>query len=114
MPHYGDFGSGHLVTFGSSLHPLLQGGSTYWLLPLASGDTMAGWNYNDQGRNGPWGNSAEAEPMTWDVTQSIQTAFEVNGTPSPAPEPSGLALAGVGLAGMVGFAWRKRRQPAGA
>ena len=32
--------------------------------------------------------------------------------PTPTPEPSGLALAGVGLAGLLGFAWRKRRTPA--
>jgi hypothetical protein len=28
-----------------------------------------------------------------------------------APEPSGLALAGVGLAGWIGYAWRRRRKP---
>jgi hypothetical protein len=31
------------------------------------------------------------------------------GTPSPVPEPSGLALAGVGLVGMLGYIWRRLR-----
>jgi hypothetical protein len=37
-----------------------------------------------------------------------QGAFEVNGTPSPVPGPSGLALAVVGLVGMAGYAWRRK------
>jgi hypothetical protein len=112
MPHFGDFGSGHLLTLQSELHPLLRAGETYWLLPLASGDTAAGWNWNNQGRNGPHAGSSQVEPMSWTLSKRIQAAFEVNGTPSPAPEPSTLALAGVGLVGVVGYAWRRRRKPA--
>jgi hypothetical protein len=33
-------------------------------------------------------------------------------TASPAPEPSTLALAGVGVAGVMGYVWRRRRKPA--
>jgi hypothetical protein len=55
MPPFGQFGSGHLVTFDSALHPLLQAGGNYWLLPFASGDTDAAWNLNNQGGFGPWG-----------------------------------------------------------
>jgi hypothetical protein len=114
MPPNGMYGSGHLVTFDSATHPPLRAGGTYWLVPLASGDTEAFWQQNDQGRAGPYALSVEAEPMTWvDVHQNPQGAFEVNGTPSPAPEPSALALAGVGLVGAAGFAWR-RRKPAAA
>jgi hypothetical protein len=113
MPPLGMFGSGHLVTFSSSLHPLLQAGGTYWLLPFASGDTSAAWNENTQGGNGPFASSDQVEPMSWVVFPNVnQGAFEVNGTPSPAPEPSGVTLAGVGLAGLLGFAWRKCRKPA--
>jgi hypothetical protein len=113
MPRFGDFGDGHLVTFDSALHPLLRAGDTYWLLPFASGNTDAGWNNNDRGLDGPFADSYEVEPMTWLLFQQInQGAFEVNGTPSPAPEPSTLGLAGVGLAGLVVSAWRHRRKEA--
>jgi MYXO-CTERM domain-containing protein len=110
MPRFGDFGSGHLVAFDSALHPLLQAGGTYWLLPFASVDTWAAWNDNDQGRNGPFAYSTQVEPTSWSLGTYTQGAFEVNGTPSPAPEPSGLALAGVGLVGLLGFVWRRRRK----
>jgi hypothetical protein len=39
-----------------------------------------------------------------------QGAFEANGTPSPAPEPSGLALACVAAAGAAGYAGRLPRR----
>jgi LPXTG-motif cell wall-anchored protein len=114
MPRFGQFGSGHLVTFDSATHPLLRAGGTYWLLPFASGDTWAAWNMNNQGRSSLFALSNEGEPTSWEVFPNvIQGAFEVNGTPSPAPEPSGLALAGVGLAGAAGYLWR-RRKPAAA
>jgi hypothetical protein len=109
MPRLGMFGSGHLLTLQSALHPLLRAGETYWLLPFASGDTLAAWNENTQGGNGPFAVSNQVEPVTWTVTTQNQGAFEVNGTPSPVPEPSGLALAGVGLAGVTGYAWRRRK-----
>jgi LPXTG-motif cell wall-anchored protein len=113
MPPFGQFGSGHLVTFDSATHPPLRAGETYWLLPLASGDTYAGWNMTNQGRNSPFAQSLEAEPTSWEVFPNVvQGAFEVNGTPSPAPEPSALALAGVGLVGAAGYVWRRRRKPA--
>jgi hypothetical protein len=110
MPTYGQFGSGHLVTFESALHPLLEAGGTYWLLPFASGDTFAGWNRNDQGSSGPFALSQELEPTGWVVSSQQQGAYAVNGTPSPAPEPSALALAGVGLVGLAGYAWRLPRR----
>jgi MYXO-CTERM domain-containing protein len=113
MPIFAMYGSGHLVESDSALHPLLQSGGTYWLVPFAFGDTDVGWNYNTQGGSGPDAFSFDVEPTSWGVVQgALQGAYEVNGTPSPAPEPSGLALAGVGLVGMVGFAWRRRRATA--
>jgi hypothetical protein len=44
-------------------------------------------------------------PFAWGVA-----AIDVAG----APEPTGLALAGLGLAGWIGYAWRRRRAAAGA
>jgi uncharacterized repeat protein (TIGR03803 family) len=42
------------------------------------------------------------------------TVFEITGSQAPAPEPASLALMGIGVVGLVGFAWRRRRRaPAG-
>jgi hypothetical protein len=110
MPPLTMYGSGHLVEFDSATHPLLRAGGSYWLLPFASGSTRAGWSFNNQGGNGPYALSLEVEPTSWDVSQQPQGAFEVNGTPSPAPEPSGLALAWVAAATVAGYAGRPPRR----
>jgi hypothetical protein len=110
MPRFGDFGSGHLVEFDSALHPLLQAGGTYWLLPFAPGDTWAAWDFNSTGATGTTAQSFEADPTTWMVFNNVTLgAVEINGTPSPAPEPSTLTLAGVGLFGLLGCVWRRRK-----
>jgi hypothetical protein len=116
MPNFGDFGSGHLVSFSSTVHPLLQAGGTYWLLPLVSATaTDVVWNDNNQAASGPYAVSGEAVPTTWATSPNLlQGAFEVTGTPSPAPEPSTLALAGAGALGLLGYGWRKRKRAAAA
>jgi hypothetical protein len=112
MPPFGMYSSGHLVEFNSSQHTLLQAGQTYWLLPFPVGNTYARWNFNAQGRYGLLAESREVQPVRWQVGFATESAYEVNGTPSPAPEPSSLGLAGVCAVGLLGFAWRHRRKPA--
>jgi hypothetical protein len=48
----GPFGGNNSRWCSPRRPPLLQHGQTYWLLPLASGDTRAIWNWNDQGLTG--------------------------------------------------------------
>jgi MYXO-CTERM domain-containing protein len=113
MPNFGMFGSGHLVTFDSVLHPLLQAGGTYWLLPFSPGNTWAAWNFNTIGATGMTALSTDPDPTSWMVLSGVSLgAVEISGTPSPAPEPSGLALAGLAAAGLAGYTWLRRRQPA--
>jgi hypothetical protein len=101
MPRIAMYTSGHLVTFTSAAHPLLQAGGTYWLLPFEPADstTNAGWAITSSLVRSRLALSfLETEPMTWTVyDQQPEGAFEVNGTPSPVPEPGGLVLAGVGV-----------------
>jgi hypothetical protein len=85
MPPLTRYGSGHLVEFASATHPLLRAGGTYWLLPFASGDTWAVWNWNTPGGAGPFAFSTQVEPTSWAVSPQIQGAFEVNGTTRRAP-----------------------------
>jgi hypothetical protein len=99
MPRFGDFNRGHLVSFDSAAHPFLQAG-TYWLLPFAPGDTIAEWNHSYPTRPAYLAYSGQAEPTTWIIDPDLEGAIELSGTPSPAPEPGGLALALVALAAL--------------
>jgi hypothetical protein len=108
MPPFMMYGSGHLVNFESATHPPLRAGETYWLLPLASGDTLAAWNLNIRGIDGPDAESFEAEPASWNNRTDRQGAFEADGTPSPVPEPGGLILAAAGAAACLACAARAR------
>src|SRR5262249_46578332 len=104
-------GDGSVLTFASASHPLLTAGQTYWLLPLASTDTFAGWFTNNQGFTGAVARSDQPEPTSWDVFGGqLLPAFSVRGAEVTAavPEPSGLALLGLGAAGLLAYA-RKRK-----
>src|SRR5262249_26870865 len=112
----GTFGANNPpVVYTSSAHTLLAHGQTYWLLPFASGDTSAVWNANDQGQTGTKALSTEAEPTSWALTNGeALPAFEVSGSPagvSLVPEPSSLALLGLGALALVGVARRRRAGP---
>jgi hypothetical protein len=48
------------------------------------------------------GNTSGAQP-DWAIDNVIFTL-------TPVPEPTGIALAAIGMAGFTGYAWRRRRQ----
>jgi hypothetical protein len=87
---------------------LLQRGHTYWVLPLANGDTSASWNFNNTQRAN-FAMSSQTVPTTWtSFPNQFVGAMEINGT--PVPEPSTLTLFGLGSLGLLGFGWRRRKQ----
>ena len=89
----------------SVLHPILQAGTQYWLIAdPGNAATVDAWNFNSIGDTGPHAVSAGGGPFT-DGTNT-RGAFEILGT--PVPEPSTLALFGLGSLGLVG--WRLLRK----
>lgn len=46
------------------------------------------------------------------VPNTSHAYFTLNGDPAAVPEPASLTLAGIGLLGAFGYAWRRRRKPA--
>jgi hypothetical protein len=101
---------GTILTADSVTHPSLVAGTAYWLElqphdPTTSG--IGGWNSsspsvfgNTAGRHDPNG--------SWLGVIQPQPAFEIRGTATAAPEPASLTLAGIGVAGLLGYAGRRR------
>ena len=103
-------GSAAVFTENSTMHPLLQQGTQYWITLFPGGsDTEAEWNFNDTGATGrALSNDGGAN---WS-TDSEQSAFEVDGDPVGTPEPGSLALLGMGLASLAAGAWWRKTRTA--
>jgi hypothetical protein len=73
----------------------LNAGVQYWLLASVSQDTMALWNTNNIGQQGPeWSTGVGASTQT-------EGAFDVLGDPVPEPASALLVTCGVALLGLV-------------
>jgi hypothetical protein len=83
------------LTIASVAHPLLDPGVTYWLLVQAA---------DGDGDRFSWGVSslstghrlARADGGDW-ATAGTPSAFEIEGTSTPVPEPATMLLVGAGL-----------------
>ena len=104
------FGSTTLVALNSVLNPVLTAGQQYWLVAFAQDSTWAAWNWNATNDSGPHALSTD-NGATYSVSTQTRGAFEVDGTVA-APEPSGLALVIVGLAGLA-LVTRERKASGG-
>lgn len=89
-------GSFHILQ--SSLHPLLIGGSTYWLRTESSGPfpfDSYGWALNVNGDSGPASVSLNGG-LSW-ASSGFNPAFQVTTATTAIPEPASQALLALGL-----------------
>ena len=107
---------GGIVFASSTLHPLLQAGTSYWLVVFApAGDTTALWLTSDgdlsDGGNFAASFAAAADgPWFQEPPFVPRPAFEIGGSGAAAvPEPATLGLLGAGLAGAGAVARGRRR-----
>ncbi len=111
-----DFGT--IIALTSSAHPLLTQGVPYWLvLEPHDPTTTVGWNDSSPPVSGNMSRGSSPSGP-WTPEGSPLAAFQILGdppAPPPAgvPEPSTLALLGVGAAALAGRRRWKRRQTEG-
>ncbi|PYX08220.1 MAG: hypothetical protein DMG88_11615 [Acidobacteria bacterium] len=95
----------------STLHPVLQGGTQYWLVVFPSSDMDGGWFASNDAQ----GTSAFSSDRgkTWTPHANSQMgAFDVRGISNTAvPEPSTIILLGSGLLGITAARRKTRRAP---
>jgi hypothetical protein len=107
----GNFGNANPpLTAASTVHPLLTAGQQYWLIAFPSQNTWAAWNFNNTGDTGPHALTSD-NGTTYQVGTNTRGAFEVDGA-FAIPEPTSLALAGIGFCGLLGYRWRRSRSRA--
>ncbi|MGH9444403.1 MAG: choice-of-anchor R domain-containing protein [Terriglobia bacterium] len=98
-------GSPGLVTFDCSAScPLLNDGTTYWLVAAETNpSTYQSWFFSTNSDTGAYaGNSSASATGPWSAaTTTSDAAFEIDGTPAAAPEPSSVVLLGVVLLGFL-------------
>lgn len=98
-----------IVVANSALHPVLTGGTQYWLVAFAPEPSTFGiWNLSFNDFSSPQARGFVSPTGPWIAANTlIKPAFQING--EPVPEPSTMLLLGTGLAAL-GTAVRKRRQ----
>jgi hypothetical protein len=103
-----------IYSLSSSLHPQLTFGSEYWLL-LQPTDPNSGvaaaWNLSPA-VNATLAFTNDPAHGSWFLASGSQGAFEIQGSAVATPEPASMTLFGIGAAGLLGYAWRRRRMAA--
>lgn len=98
----GAFGTAYAPThIVDALGPTLLAGNRYWLIASAAADDAhLDWNLNDQGLSGDVARRLSGGAFSVVGNQPLG-AYRIEGTESPIPEPSTLALLAAGTIGLL-------------
>jgi hypothetical protein len=100
-----------LVDFICSTCSALDAGTMYFVVGQQSDPAdHTSWLNTLSGTGTFYSNLTGSATGPWSpVPGAASSAFEVNGTPAPTPEPSSITFIATGIAALVGVANRKRR-----
>jgi hypothetical protein len=93
----------YVSSFAFDAPVTVQANTPYWLtLWLTTGVEEVGWDLNfASDHDAEYGHNFSL------YSYSFRSPFQLEG--GPAPEPSTLALLGIGVIGLLGYAWRPRK-----
>jgi hypothetical protein len=109
LPAFGS--SGPVTTFTCTTCPLMDAGSTYWLVAVQPDpDSLQTWNNVWNSATGPLAfNETGSNTGPWSTFTGDMDAFEVDGTTTTTPEPVSMLLMGTFLSLAGGLLSKKKR-----